>query len=123
MTLAGQTWFAAPKARLARYGDLTYIYYVPHPAKSKQKRELKSQRLELRVAPSAKAVILQAMAVSGLPAADLALQGAKQVLEDHERMALRGADREAFLEAVRHPPAPAPRLAEAFRLHAAKVMR
>ena len=92
-------------------------------AKTKQKRELKSQRLELRVAPSAKTVILRAMAVSGLPAADLALQGAKQVLEDHERMTLRGADREAFLEAVRNPAAPAPRLVEAFKLHAAKVAR
>ncbi|MHB8418964.1 MAG: type II toxin-antitoxin system TacA family antitoxin [Myxococcales bacterium] len=96
---------------------------MAHLARSKQKRELKSQRLELRVAPSTKAVILRAMAVSGLPAADLALQGAKQVLQDHERMLLRGADREAFLEAVRHPAAPSARLVEAFRLHAAKVQR
>jgi hypothetical protein len=57
------------------------------------------------------------MAVSGLPAADLALQGAKQVLEDHERMVLRRADRELFVAAVRNPPKPAPRLTEAFRLH------
>jgi len=92
-------------------------------AKSKQKRELKSQRLELRVAPSAKALILRAMAVSGLPAGDLALQGAKQVLDDHERMVLRGADREAFLAAVRNPSKPSPRLTEAFRLHADRVSR
>jgi uncharacterized protein (DUF1778 family) len=90
-------------------------------AKSRQKRELKSQRLELRVAPSAKALIQRAMAVSGLPAADLALLGAKQVLEDHERMVLRGADRELFLAAVRNPPKPAPRLTEAFRLHTANA--
>jgi uncharacterized protein (DUF1778 family) len=63
------------------------------------------------------------MAVSGLPAADLALQGARQVLEDHDRMVLRGADREAFLAAVRNPPAPSRRLVEAFRLHAAKASR
>ncbi len=90
-------------------------------AKSRQKRELKSQRLELRLAPSAKALIHRAMAVSGLPAAALALQGAKQVLEDHERMVLRAADRELFLAAVRNPPKPAPRLTEAFRLYAANV--
>jgi uncharacterized protein (DUF1778 family) len=84
---------------------------------------LKTQRLELRVAPSAKAVIRQAMAVSGLPAADLALNGARRVLEDHERMVLRGADRAAFLAALRNPPAPSRRLAEAFKLHAAKVSR
>jgi uncharacterized protein (DUF1778 family) len=105
------------------YGELTYIYFMANAAKSKQKRELKSQRLELRVAPSAKALILRAMAVSGLPAADLALQGAKQVLDDHERMVLRGADREVFLAAVRNPAKPSPRLTEALRLHAAKVTR
>src|SRR4051794_650785 len=38
------------------------------------KREYKSQRLELRVAPSAKKVIQQAMAVSGLAAGDLAYE-------------------------------------------------
>ena len=92
-------------------------------AKSKQKRELKSQRLELRVAPSAKALILRAMAVSGLPAADLALHGARQVLDDHERMVLREADREVFLAAVRNPPKPSPRLTEAFTLHTRKVSR
>jgi uncharacterized protein (DUF1778 family) len=96
---------------------------MAHLAKSKQRRELKSERLELRVAPSAKAVILRAMVVSGLPAADLALEGAKHVLEDHERMVLRGADREVFLEAIRSPRAPSRRLVEAFKLHVAKVSR
>jgi uncharacterized protein (DUF1778 family) len=105
------------------YGELTYTISMATAAKSKQKRELKSQRLELRVAPSAKALILRAMAVSGLPAADLALQGAKQVLDDHERMVLRGADREVFLAVVRNPPKPPPRLTEAFKVHAAKVTR
>ncbi len=108
---------------VAVYGISAYIRLMAHLAKQKQKRELKSQRLELRVAPSAKAVILQAMAVSGLPAADLALQGAQRVLEDHERMLLRGADREVFLEAVRNPQVPSPRLVEALKLHAAKVSR
>ncbi len=96
---------------------------MPSASKSKHKRELKGRRLELRVAPSAKALILRAMTVSGLPAADLALLGARQVLDDHESMVLRAADREVFLEAVRNPPKPSPRLTEAFRLHAAKVTR
>jgi hypothetical protein len=38
------------------------------------KREYKSQRLELRVAPSAKKVIQQAMSVTGLAAGDLAYE-------------------------------------------------
>jgi uncharacterized protein (DUF1778 family) len=92
-------------------------------ARKKTGRELRSQRLELRVAASAKAVIQRAMAVSGLPAADIALQGAKHLLEDHERMVLRGADREVFLDAVRNPREPSRRLVEAFKLHAAKVTR
>jgi uncharacterized protein (DUF1778 family) len=92
-------------------------------AKRKQARELKSQRLELRMAPSAKDVILRAMVVSGLPAGELALQGANQILEDHQRMVLRGADREVFLKAIRSPRAPSARLVEAFKLHTAKVAR
>ena len=64
--------------------QLDDIIEMARLAKSRQKRELKSQRLELRVAPSAKAVILRAMAVSGLPAADLALRGARQVNWDPE---------------------------------------
>jgi len=104
------------------YGRSTYTVFMAQ-ARRKPRRELKSQRLDLRLAPSTKTVILRAMAVSGLPAGELALQGAKQVLEDHERMLLRGADREAFLEAVRSPPDPSPRLVQAFKLHAAKVAR
>jgi uncharacterized protein (DUF1778 family) len=120
--MAVRSQLVADCANVDVYGELTYIhFFMATAAKSKQKRELKSQRLELRVAPSTKALILRAMAISGLPAADLALQGAKQVLDDHERMVLRGADREVFLAAVRNPPKPSPRLTEAFRLHAAKV--
>jgi uncharacterized protein (DUF1778 family) len=83
----------------------------------KMDRERKSERLELRVAPSAKRVIRRAMAVSGLAAGDLAYEGARRVLEDHERMVLAGADREVFLEAVRNPPKPTAALIRALRRH------
>ena len=59
----------------------------------------------MRVAPSAKALIQRAMAVSGLTAGDLAHEGARWVLE-HPRMVLTGADRDVFLEAVAGPPEP-----------------
>jgi hypothetical protein len=36
------------------------------------------------------------MAVSGLTAGDLAYEGARKVLDEHERMVLTGSDREAF---------------------------
>lgn len=80
-------------------------------------RELKNERIELRVAPSAKLVIQRAMAVSGLTAGDLAYEGARRVLDDHERMVLVGADREAFLAAVLNPPAPTEKLVAALRRH------
>lgn len=90
------------------------------PATSHRKqppRELKKDRLELRVATSAKALIQRAMAVSGLTAGDLAYEGARRILDEHERMALTGANRDAFLAAVVNPPEPTDRLIAALRRH------
>ena len=84
-------------------------------------RELKKERIELRVAASAKAMIQRAMAISGLTAGDLAYEGARRVLDDHERMVLSGADRQAFLDAVMSRPEPADRLVAALRRHRDKV--
>jgi uncharacterized protein (DUF1778 family) len=83
----------------------------------KADRERKTERLELRLAPSAKRVIQRAMAVSGLAAGDLAYEGARRVLEDHQRMVLIGEDREAFLRALLNPPEPSPRLIKALQRH------
>ncbi len=85
-----------------------------HP---RAERELKKERIELRVAPSAKLLIQRAMAVSGLTAGDLAYEGARKVLDEHERMVLTGADRDAFLAAVMNPPEPADKLVAALRRH------
>ena len=81
------------------------------------KREYKSARLELRVAPSAKRVIQQAMSVTGLAAGDLAYEGARRLLEEHQRMLLACADRDVFLAALARKPAAASRLVEALRRH------
>jgi uncharacterized protein (DUF1778 family) len=85
------------------------------------RRELKKERIELRVAASAKTLIQRAMAVSGLTAGDLAYEGARRVLDDHERMVLMGADRDAFLEAVLDPPKPSKPLIAALRRHRSLV--
>jgi len=82
---------------------------------STRARGQKTERLELRVTASAKRVIEQASSLSGLAAGDLAYEGARRILEEHERMALRGEDREAFLAAIMDPPEPTPRLMAAFR--------
>ena len=62
----------------------------------KQSSELKRERMELRVAASAKQLIGQAMAVSGLTAGDFAHEGARRVLDDHQRRVLAGRDRFLF---------------------------
>lgn len=79
--------------------------------------ERKTARMELRLAPSARTIIERATAVSGLAAGDLAYEGARRILEEHERLVLRAADCDAFLKAVSHPPAPTPRLIRALRRH------
>lgn len=80
-------------------------------------RKLKRERIELRVAASAKQLIKRAMAVSGLTAGDLAYEGARRVLDEHGRMVLTGRDRDAFLDAVAHPPAPTKKLVAALKRH------
>lgn len=108
---------------LELYGEIPYIaleemFVMTAIAKRrKTDRERKTERLELRVAPSAKRVIQRAMAVSGLAAGDLAYEGARRVLEDHQRMVLIGEDREAFLRALLNPPEPSPRLIKALQRH------
>src|SRR5712691_4943309 len=82
-----------------------------------QKREYKTERLELRLAPSAKRVIQQAMSVTGFAAGDLAYEGARRLLDEHQRMVLSGADRDAFLAAIDRKPDPAPRLVKALKRH------
>ena len=86
-------------------------------ARRKRPEERKRERLELRLAPSAKALIQRAIAVTGLTAGDLAYEGARRVLDEHERMVLAGADKEAFLDAVRNPPPPAAKLIAALKRH------
>lgn len=84
-------------------------------------RELKKERIELRVAASAKDLIQRAMAVSGLTAGDLAYEGARRVLDEHERMVLSEADSKAFLDAVMNPPEPTDKLVAALRAHRDRV--
>ena len=85
--------------------------------KKPAEREVKRARIELRVTPSAKQLIQRASAVSGLTVGDLAYEGARRVLDEHERMILTGADREAFFEAIRNPRPPTDRLIAAFKRH------
>jgi uncharacterized protein (DUF1778 family) len=71
----------------------------------------------VQVTASANEFIRRAMAATGLTAGDLAHEGARRVLDEHERMLLTGRDRDAFLEAVAHPPAPSKQLVAALERH------
>ena len=97
------------------HGELPYIYFMS------DLREKKTDRLELRVAPSAKALIQRAIAVSGLSAGDLAYEGARRVLADHETMMLGERDWKALTDALENPPAPTEDLIAAFKQHAKRA--
>jgi uncharacterized protein (DUF1778 family) len=108
---------------LPMHGKIPYICAMqedpmPRPRRKQPvDRELKRERIELRVTVSAKELIQRAMAVSGLTAGDLAYEGARRVLDEHERMVLTGRDRDAFLDAVANPTAPAKKLVAALKRH------
>jgi uncharacterized protein (DUF1778 family) len=108
---------------LDMYGVLPYLVlkraFMPSTRKKpvSPKREYKTQRLELRLAPSAKKIIQQAMSVTGLAAGDLAYEGARRLLDEHQRMVLSGADRDAFLAAIGRTPHPSPSLVNALKRH------
>ena len=85
------------------------------PAVPKSNSQRKTDRIELRVSPAAKQLIRRAMAVSGLTAGDIAFEGARRVLDEHERIVLSGEDKQAFLDALLNPPEPADKLIAAFR--------
>jgi uncharacterized protein (DUF1778 family) len=107
--------------RLKPVHCLKPVETMKRPTSASTRAETKSERLELRVTPSAKRVIQQAAAVSGLSAADLAYEGARRVLTEHEHMELTEADRRVFLRAVLNPPKPSGRLITALKRHGAEV--
>jgi uncharacterized protein (DUF1778 family) len=80
-------------------------------------RQSKSERLDVRVVPSAKRVIREAMSLTGLTAGDLAYEGARRLLDEYQRWALADADNSAFLAALERKPRPSARLVEALRRH------
>ena len=53
------------------------------------------------------------MSVTGLAAGDLAYEGARRLLDEHQRMVLSGADRDALFAAIGRTPDPSPSLVKA----------
>jgi uncharacterized protein (DUF1778 family) len=85
-------------------------------------QKTRTERMELRVRPVAKQAIRRAMAISGLSAGDLAFEGAKHVIADHERMTLTGRDAVLLLDLLENPPPPNENLKRAMARHR-KIVR
>lgn len=89
----------------------------PPRHKRLQKSNHKMERMAATVTVPAKQLIQRAMAVSGLTVGDLAYEGARRVLDDHERMVLTGTGKVAFLDAVLNPPPPKEKSIAALKRH------
>jgi len=80
-----------------------------HPSKT-ARRSLKEDRLEARVTPEQKRLIARAAALRGSSVTEFivasAQQAAADTIKDFELLALQDEAREAFVNAILHPPAP-----------------
>lgn len=114
--------FAHLRTVLIVYVGLPYSFDMASPRVRTEDPavERKTERIELRVTPSAKALIQRAAAVSGLTAGELAYEAAQRVIESHEVMRLSEADALMFFRALENPPEPSERLVEAFRRRRAR---
>ncbi len=85
-----------------------------------------SERLNLRLNPTAKQRIEQAAAFEGTTVSNFivssALATAERTIREHETMVLSRRDAEGFLEAVLNPPRPSPELREALDEHRRRVV-
>lgn len=88
---------------------------MPSRRKPTPAAERKRRRIGLRFQAFVQVLIQRAMAVTGLTAGGLADGEASPVPDEHGRMVLSGADREAFLAAVTAPPEPSESLVVALR--------
>ena len=84
--------------------------------------DTESARINLRVSPSAKALIERAAAIMGSTVSGFMLQNiyetAARVVAQHDTMTLSNRDRDAFLNALAHPPEPTQALVDLLRVNA-----
>lgn len=83
--------------------------------------EKKSGRLSMRVDESTKLLLEQAASITGLSITSFVLrqatQGARSVINEHERLILSNRDRDAFLALLDNPPEPTDALRRAAERH------
>lgn len=95
---------------------------APQPTRKARKGPSKLERLEARITREQKRIIERAAGLRGTSVTEFvvvsAQQAATNTIKDYEMMSLHGEAREAFLNALRNPPAPnaaASRAAERYR--------
>ena len=85
----------------------------------------KSERINLRLSPTARQRIELAAGVEGTAVSDFivasALAHAEKTIRDHDTVVFERQDAEAFLDAIVNPPAPNDRLRGALEEHSRRV--
>jgi len=93
--------------------------------KTQQRQFKKIERVEARLNPDQKRRIEYAASLKGTSISDFMVSSADdaavRAIEQHEVWTLTGRDREVFVKALRHPPAPSPRMRSAARSYRTRV--
>ena len=93
--------------------------------KTQQRPFKKIERVEARLNPEHKRRIEYAASLKGTSISDFMVSSADdaavRAIEQHEVWTLTGRDREAFVKALLHPPAPSPRMRAAARRYKTHV--
>jgi len=93
--------------------------------KKQHRRIRKVGRIEARLKPEQKRRIEYAASLKGSSISDFIVSSADdaavRAIEQHEVWTLTGRDREAFVKALLHPPAPSPRMKAAARRYKNRV--
>jgi uncharacterized protein (DUF1778 family) len=93
--------------------------------KKQHRRITKVGRIEARLKPEQKRRIEYAASLKGSSISDFIVSSADdaavRAIEQHEVWTLTGRDREAFVKALLHPPAPSPRMKAAARRYKNRV--
>jgi uncharacterized protein (DUF1778 family) len=93
--------------------------------KAPHKQLKKIERVEARLNPEQKRRIEYAASLKGTSISDFIVSSADdaavQAIEQHEVWTLTGRDREAFVKALLHPPAPSRQMRAAARRYRARV--
>ncbi|MBZ5521840.1 MAG: DUF1778 domain-containing protein [Acidobacteriia bacterium] len=96
------------------------------PVLKKQQKQLeKIDRIVVWLDPDQKRRIEYAASMKGMSISDFIVSGADaaamQTIQQHELWLLTGRDREAFVEALLHPPVPSARMKAAARRYRRRV--